>query len=71
MTRRDGYDSQKMQTSQFVKLNLFNLDPFLAIGPVPFELEIGAQWFMPYPLTYHSYGNLSSWVQISTYFQAW
>jgi len=71
MTRRDGYDSQKMQTSQFVKLNLFNLDPFLAIGLVPFELEIGAQWFMPYPLTYHSYGNLSSWVQISTYFQAW
>ena len=71
MTRRDGYDSQKMQTSQFVKLNLFNLDPFLVIGPVPFELEIGARWFIPYPLTYHSYGNLSSWLQISTYFQAW
>ena len=71
MTRRDGYDSQKMQTSQFVKLNLFNLDPFLVIGPVPFELEIGARWFIPYPLTYHNYGNLSSWLQISTYFQAW
>jgi len=71
MRKRKGYDSQKMLTSQFVKVNLFNLDPYLMIGSVPFELEIGAKWFLPYPLTFHTYGSLSSWLQISTYFQAW
>ena len=71
MAKRSGYDTQKMQTTQFVKINLINLDPFQMIGPIPFELEFGASWFMPYPLTYHTYGNLSSWIQISTYLQAW
>ena len=53
------------------RFNLINLDPFQMIGPFQFELEFGASWFMPYPLTYHTYGNLSSWIQISTYLQAW
>ena len=71
MRRHEGYDSQKMSTYHFAKINLFNLDPYLMVGPIPFELEIGTRWFMPYPLTFHSYGGVSSWLQISTYFQAW
>ena len=71
MRKHKGYDSQKMLTSQFVKANLFNLDPYKMVGPIPFELEIGARWFLPYPLTFNTYGNISSWIQLSTYFQAW
>ena len=71
MRKRKGYDSKNMLTYQFVKVNLFNLDPYLMIGPLPFELEVGARWFWPYPLTFNSYGGVSSWVQLSTYFQAW
>ena len=71
MRRHEGYDSRKMSTFHFVKINLFNLDPYLMVGPIPFELEIGTRWFMPYPLTFHSYGGVASWLQISTYFQAW
>ncbi len=71
MRKRDGYDSQKMLTYQFVKVNLLNLDPYLMTGPIPFELELGARWFLPYPLTFHSYGGVASWLQLSTYFQAW
>ena len=71
MRKRKGYDSKNMLTYQFVKVNLFNLDPYLMIGPLPFELEVGARWFLPYPLTFNSYGGVSSWVQLSTYFQAW
>ena len=71
MRKHSGYDSQKMLTSQFVKVNLFNLDPYQMVGPIPFELEIGARWFLPYPLTFNTYGNISSWIQFSTYFQAW
>lgn len=71
MAKREGFDTQKMYSNQFVKLNFVNLDPFLMIGPLPFELELGASWFLPYPLTFHAFGNLSSWVQISSYFQSW
>lgn len=71
MSKRKGYDSKNMLTYQFVKVNLFNLDPYLMIGPFPFELEVGARWFLPYPLTFNGYGGVSSWVQLSTYFQAW
>ena len=71
MAKREGFDTQKMFSTQFVKLNFVNLDPFLKIGPLPFELELGASWFLPYPLTFHTFGNLSSWVQISSYFQSW
>ena len=71
MKKRKGYDSRNMNTSQFVKLNLLNLDPYLMVGPAPFELEVGASWYLPYPLTFNSYGNISYWLQLSTYFQAW
>ena len=71
MTKHKGYDSRFMYSSQFVKVNLFNLDPYFMVGPVPFELEIGARWFLPYPFTFNTYGNISSWLQISTYLQAW
>ena len=70
MRKHTGYDSQKMLTSQFVKVNLFNLDPYQMVGPIPFELEFGISWYVPY-LSYHSYGYTSSWIKISSYFQAW
>ena len=31
------------------------MDPFKQKGPIPFELEFGVSWYVPY-LTYHSYG---------------
>ena len=71
MAKRDGFDSQNMLTTQFVKFNFVNLDPFIMLGPLPFELELGASWFLPYPLTYHNFANVASWVQISSYFQSW
>ena len=47
MAKRDGFDSQNMLTTQFVKFNFVNLDPFIMLGPLPFELELGASWFCP------------------------
>ena len=38
--------------------------------PLPFELEIGARWFVPV-ITKHSFGYTSTWIRISSYFQAW
>ena len=50
--------------------NFLNVDPFKQVGPLPFELEIGIQWYVPY-LTYQTYGYTASWIKISSYFQAW
>lgn len=70
MVKQNNYDTQKTIATQVLKVNFLNVDPFKQIGPVPFELEIGVRWFVPL-LTYHTYGNTSSWIRISSYFQAW
>tara|TARA_B100000745_G_scaffold69391_2_gene41367 strand:+ start:8916 stop:10058 length:1143 start_codon:yes stop_codon:yes gene_type:complete len=70
MVKQNNYDTQKTMATQVLKVNFLNVDPFKQIGPVPFELEIGVRWFVPL-LTYHTYGNTSSWIRISSYFQAW
>lgn len=70
MVKQNNYDTQKTMATQVLKINFLNVDPFKQIGPVPFELEVGVRWFVPL-LTYHTYGNTSSWIRISSYFQAW
>ena len=70
MVKQNNYDTQKTMATQVLKVNFLNVDPFKQIGPVPFELEIGVRWFVPL-LTYHTYGNTSFWIRISSYFQAW
>ncbi|MBC8345225.1 MAG: hypothetical protein ISR82_07100 [Candidatus Marinimicrobia bacterium] len=70
MVKRPNYDTRKTVATQSLKLNILNVDPFKQIGSIPFELELGVRWFVPF-LTYHTYGVTSSWVRISSYFQAW
>ena len=70
MVSRKNYDSRKNVTTQFLKFNFLNVDPFKQIGPIPFELEVGIRWFVPL-LTYQTFGYTSSWIRISSYFQAW
>jgi hypothetical protein len=70
MSSRNNYDTKKTLSTQFIRFNFLNIDPFKQIGPIPFELEFGIRWYVPY-LTYHTYGYTSSWIKISSYFQAW
>lgn len=70
MVSRKNYDSRKNVATQFLKFNFLNVDPFKQFGPIPFELEVGVRWFVPF-LTYQTFGYTSSWIRISSYFQAW
>jgi hypothetical protein len=70
MSSNNNYDTKKGLSTQFIRLNFLNMDPFNQVGPIPFELELGASWYLSY-LTYHTYGYTSSWIKISSYFQAW
>ena len=70
MVERQNFDTKKSISSQLIKVNLLNIDSFDRFGPIPFELEIGTRWFVPI-LTKHSFGYRSSWIRISSYFQAW
>ena len=70
MVSRKNYDSRKNVVTQFLKFNFLNVDPFKQFGPIPFELEVGIRWFVPF-LTYQTFGYTSSWIRISSYFQAW
>ena len=70
MSSNNNYDTKKTLSNQFIRFNFLNMDPFKQVGPLPFELEFGISWYVPY-LSYHSYGYTSSWIKISSYFQAW
>lgn len=70
MVSRKNFDSRKNVATQFLKFNFLNVDPFKQFGPIPFELEVGVRWFVPF-LTYQTFGYTSSWIRISSYFQAW
>ena len=70
MVSRKNFDSQKNVATQFLKFNFLNVDSFKQFGPIPFELEVGVRWFVPF-LTYQTFGYTSSWIRISSYFQAW
>lgn len=70
MVSRKNFDSRKNVATQFLKFNFLNVDSFKQFGPIPFELEVGVRWFVPF-LTYQTFGYTSSWIRISSYFQAW
>ncbi|MDP6339596.1 MAG: hypothetical protein QF842_04605 [Candidatus Marinimicrobia bacterium] len=70
MAARKNYDTRKNRATQFIQFNFLNVDPFKQFGPIPFELELGIRWYVPF-LTYHTYGYASSWIRVSSYFQAW
>ncbi len=70
MVRRKNYDTQKSLVTQFLKFNFLNVDPFKQFGPIPFELEVGLRWYVPF-LTYYTFGYTSTWIRVSSYFQAW
>ena len=70
MVERQNYDTKKSISSQLVKINLLNVDPLDRFGPLPFELEIGTRWYVPI-ITKYSFGYTSTWIRISSYFQAW
>ena len=70
MVERQNYDTKKSISSQVVKINLLNVDPLDRFGPLPFELEIGTRWYVPI-ITKYSFGYTSTWIRISSYFQAW
>ena len=70
MRKRVNYDTRSILVMQSVKFNFLNLDPMNYIGPYPFEVEIGAEWFVPF-LSYQTFARTSLWLRFSTYFQAW
>jgi|TARA_B100001540_G_scaffold62625_1_gene56346 hypothetical protein len=70
MVKRENYDTKQFLSSQLIKFNIVNHDPFDRIGPLPFEIEIGARWFVPL-LSKNTFGYTSSWIRFSTYLQAW
>ena len=58
MSSNNNYDTKKTLSNQFIRFNFLNMDPFKQVGPVPFELEFGISWYVPY-LSYHSYAYTS------------
>ena len=70
MVKRENYDTKQFLSSQLIKFNLVNHDPFDRFGPLPFEIEIGVRWFVPL-ISKNTFGYTSSWIRFTTYFQAW
>ena len=70
MTKRTNYDTRSIAVLQSVRINYSNLDQSTYIGPFPFEIEIGSSWNLPF-LTYHKFAGISTWLKLSSYFQAW
>jgi hypothetical protein len=70
MSHRKNYDTRSFISRQQVRLTLMNADPLKKIGPLPFELEIGLSWYVPF-LTYQAFGYRTLWLTWSSYFQGW
>lgn len=70
MTRRFNFDTRTNLVRQSVQVNLMNVDPLKKYGPIPFELEMGVRWFVPF-LTINSFGFTESWIRLNSYFQGW
>ncbi len=70
MAHRANYDTKQTLVRQSVRLNLMNVDPLKKYGPLPFELEFGARWFVPI-LTTNTFGYTEAWIKFSSYFQGW
>ena len=67
---RDGeivHDTKKTQVRQYFLATFHNVHPIKSIGPVLFDIEIGASF--PY-YTRHTYTFANTWIGIQAYFQA-
>lgn len=70
MAHRRHYDTRRFISRQYAVLTFMNADPLTKIGPLPFELEVGLSWYIPF-LTYHAFGYRTMWITWSSYFQGW
>jgi hypothetical protein len=66
--RKDEYDTRRTVIRQFAEVALHNVNPLKRIGPIPFELRGGAS--IPL-LTRNTFSNVSAWIQLVVYAQAW
>ena len=62
------HDTKKTQIQQYLLVTLHNVHPTKSIGPLLFDIELGASF--PY-FTRHTYSFKSVWLGIQAYFQAW
>tara|TARA_X000000368_G_scaffold414940_1_gene405747 strand:- start:1883 stop:3046 length:1164 start_codon:yes stop_codon:yes gene_type:complete len=68
---KDGeiiHDTKKTQVRQYILATFHNVHPIKSLGPVLFDIEIGASF--PY-FTRHTYTFTNTWIGIQAYFQAW
>ena len=68
---RDGeivHDTKKTQIRQYILATIHNVHPIKNLGPVLFDIEVGASF--PY-FTRHTYTFANTWIGVQAYFQAW
>ena len=68
---KDGeivHDTKKTQIRQFILATIHNVHPIKNLGPVLFDIEVGASF--PY-FTRHTYSFANIWIGVQAYFQAW
>ena len=68
---RDGeivHDTKKTQIRQYILATIHNVHPIKNLGPVLFDIEVGASF--PY-FTRHTYSFANTWIGVQAYFQAW
>jgi len=64
----DIHDTRVTAIRQFAEVALQNIHPLKRIGPVPFEIRGG--YSIPV-FTRNTYNDLSAWIQLVVYTQAW
>ena len=68
---KDGeivHDTKKTQIRQYILATIHNVHPIKNLGPVLFDIEVGASF--PY-FTRHTYSFANTWIGVQAYFQAW
>jgi len=68
---KDGeivHDTKKTQIRQYILATIRNVHPIKNLGPVLFDIEVGASF--PY-FTRHTYSFANTWIGVQAYFQAW
>ena len=68
---KDGeivHDTKKTQIRQYILATIHNVHPIKNLGPVLFDIEVGASF--PY-FTRHTYSFAITWIGVQAYFQAW
>ena len=62
------HDTKKTQIRQYILATIHNVHPIKNLGPVLFDIEVGASF--PY-FTRHTYSFANTWIGVQAYFQAW